>query len=323
MKSRSKKHYLLVLLAVITINFFLPRLMPGDPFLYLSVEEGDVAVTFSEEQIEHYKAYYGMDKPLYVQFYAYSLKLLQGDLGYSIYYNTSALEMILVRIPWTILIVLCSLFLSSFFGTILGTVSARLREKPADKFMYLLMVVFSEVPSFLLGVVFLFVFAARFKWFPLSGGITIFAPHTSMLSYMGDLFRHAALPIITLTLAGLGNFYILSRNSMLTVLSKDYIITAKAKGLKKWQILYKHALRNALPPIIARIFLSLGSLFGGAVLIENVFAYPGVGKLMREAVLKRDYVLIQGIFLIVAVTMLLMNWLADIIYKKLDPRVFR
>lgn len=110
---------------------------------------------------------------------------------------------------------------------------------------------------------------------------------------------------------------------MLTVLSKDYIITAKAKGLKKWQILYKHALRNALPPIIARIFLSLGSLFGGAVLIENVFAYPGLGKLMREAVLKRDYVLIQGIFLIVAVAMLLMNWLADIIYKKLDPRVFR
>ncbi len=323
MKSYAKKHYLLVLLAVITINFFLPRLMPGDPFLYLSVEEGEVAAAFSEEQIAQYKAYYGMDKPLYMQFYDYILKLLQGDLGYSIYYNTSVLEMILLRIPWTIFIVLCALFLSSFFGTLLGAISARLREKPADKFMYLFMVVFSEIPSFLLGIVFLFVLAAKLKWFPLSGGITIFAPHTSMLSYMGDLLHHAALPIITLTPAGLGNFYILARNSMLTVLSKDYINTAKAKGLKKWQILYKHALRNALPPIIARIFLSLGSLFGGAVLIENVFAYPGVGKLMREAVLKRDYVLIQGIFLTVAVTMLLMNWLADVIYKKLDPRVFR
>ncbi len=323
MKSQAKKHYLLVLLAVIAINFFLPRLMPGDPFLYLSVEEGDVAATFSEEQIEHYKTYYGMDKPLYVQFYTYLLKLMQGDLGYSIYYNTSVSEMILARIPWTIFIVLCSLFLSSLFGTMLGAISAWLREKTADKVLYFIMVVFSEIPSFLLGIVFLFLFAARLGWFPLSGGSAIFASHATSLSYLGDIFHHAALPVITLTAASLGSFFLLARNSMLTVLSKDYINTAKAKGLKRRRILYKHALRNALLPIIARIFISLGSLFGGAVLIENVFAYPGVGRLMREAVLKRDYVLIQGIFLTVAVTMLFMNWLADIIYKKLDPRVFR
>jgi len=316
-----KKHYFLILFIIIAINFFLPRAMPGDPFLYISVEEGGVATTFSQNQIEQYKAYYGLDKPLYIQFFNYIRKLLRGDLGYSIYYDTSVSKMILIRMPWTIFIVVCSLFLSSIFGTIIGAISAYVREKCADKLMYIFMIVFSEIPSFLLGLLLLFVFAAKLKCFPLSGGITAFASYDTVWSYWYDILHHAALPIITLTLAGLGNYYLLSRNSMLSVLSKDYINTARAKGLKKGRILFKHALRNSLPPIIARMFMSLGNLFGGAVLVENVFAYPGVGKLMSEAVRTRDYVLIQGIFLVVALMMLLMNCLADIVYKKLDPRI--
>lgn len=127
--------------------------------------------------------------------------------------------------------------------------------------------------------------------------------------------------MLTLTLAGLGGFYLLSRNSMMTVLTRDYMRTARAKGLKKSRVLFRHALRNALPPIVARIFMSMGAMFGGSVLVENVFAYPGLGLLMREAVLARDYVLIQGIFLMLAVSVLFMNWAADLVYKKLDPRV--
>lgn len=318
---KMKRHYLLVFFVILAVNFFLPRMMPGDPFEYLSVEDGTISATFTEEQIAQYKAYYGLDQPLPVQFWHYLTGLLHGDLGYSIYYKSSVAKMILSRVPWTMAIVLAALFFSSFLGTALGAVSARLRETPVDKLLYFIMVVFSEIPAFLLGTVLLIGFAAKLRWFPLSGGATAFARYPDMAARFADLLRHAALPILTLTLAGLGGFYMLSRNSMLTVLTKDYIQTARAKGLSKRRILFWHALRNALPPIIARVFMSMGAMFGGAVLVENVFAYPGLGRLMREAVLARDYVLTQGIFLFIAVTVLLMNGLADLVYKKLDPRV--
>lgn len=316
-----KKHYLSVLLVIICINFFLPRLMPGDPFLYLSVEDGNVSAVFSQEQIDHYKDYYGLDQPLPLQFWQYITGLLQGNLGYSIYYNTDVAEMILTRIPWTFFIVISSLALSSLVGTALGAMSAWLRDKPLDKLLYGAMVIAAEIPSFLLGVLFLFLFAAQLQWFPLSGGSTVFASFASRGEQLGDLLHHAALPVLTLALTRMGGFYLLSRNSMLTVLSKDYIRTAKAKGLKQRSIIFRHALRNALPPVVARIFMSMGAMFGGAVLIETVFAYPGVGRLMREAVLNRDYVLIQGIFLAITVMVLLMNWIAELVYRKLDPRV--
>lgn len=315
------KHYSGVLLIIICLNFFLPRLMPGDPFLYLSVEDGNVSAVFSQEQIDHYKAYYGLDKPLYIQFGHYITGLLQGDLGYSIYYNIDVAEMILTRIPWTLFIVITALVLSSLVGTVLGALSAWRRDKAADKLTYAMMIIIAEIPSFLLGVLLLFVFAAQLKWFPLSGGSTVFASFDSVGEQLRDLLHHAALPIVTLALARVGGFYLLSRNSMLTVLAKDYIRTARAKGLRERKIIFRHALRNALPPVIARVFMSLGALFGGAVLVENVFAYPGVGRLMSEAVLNRDYVLMQGIFLTITLTVILMNGIADLLYKKLDPRV--
>jgi peptide/nickel transport system permease protein len=316
-----KRQYLLVFIVILIINFLLPRFMPGDPFLYLSVEDGDTSAIFTEEQIDLYKSYYGLDNPLYVQFIHYVRGLFSGDLGYSIFYKTSVSVLILARIPWTIFIVLCSLFLSSLIGTAVGAVSAQLREKPADKLIYFGMMVVSEIPSFILGMLILLFLAAKLRWFPLSGGVTPFVPFSTTFSYLLDVLHHAALPVLTLTLARLGDFYLLSRNSMLSVLTKDYIRTAKAKGLSRKRILFRHALKNALPPIIARIFMSMGAMFGGAIFIENVFAYPGLGKLMREAVMARDYVLLQGIFLIIAVMVLFLNWVADQIYKKLDPRV--
>ena len=158
---------------------------------------------------------------------------------------------------------------------------------------------------------------------PLSGGATPFAIYPDTVSHLRDLLYHGALPVLTLSLSRLGDFYLLSRNSMVRVLSREYILTARGKGLSSRRILFKHALKNALPPIIARFFMSLGMLFGGAVLVENVYNYPGVGRLMREAVLVRDYVLLQGIFLFITVTVLVMNILAEEIYHKLDPRLER
>ncbi|MFA5528201.1 MAG: ABC transporter permease [Peptostreptococcales bacterium] len=316
-----KKHYLLIFTTILIINFFLPRFMPGDPFLYLSVDDGNVSVAYSEKQIEEYKAYYGLDRPLYIQFLNYIKGLLKGDLGYSIYYNISVLELIFTRLPWTLFIVLTSLLISSIIGVFLGTVSAYSRNGFLDKFAYFSMTVFSEIPSFLLGIFLLFIFAARLGLFPLAGGMTAFGNFQTKLYYLIDIIYHGTLPVLTLSLVKIGEFYLLARSSMLTVLSQDYIQTAKGKGLKKKRILFYHALRNGMPPIVARIFMSLGGLFGGAILVENVFSYPGVGRLMREAFLVRDYVLIQGILLIIAIMVLFFSYLSDVFCKKMDPRI--
>lgn len=326
MKSFNSKHrvleYLMTLVLIFTINFFLPRFMPGDPFLSTGDEyEQPFGANLSEEQANYYRAYYDLDKPLFWQYREYYLKILKGDMGYSISFKNSVLSMITSRLPWTLFMVLTSLLFSCILGTILGCISAWRRNGKGDKFLFLSMIIFSEIPSFLLGLLLLFIFGAKLRWFPLSGGVTPFAEHQSSLNLFVDMLQHAILPIIALTLSRIGGFYLLGRNSMITVLSKDYMRTAKAKGLKKMRIVFVHALKNAILPIITRVFLSLGSMFGGAVLVENVFDYPGVGSLMSAAVTNRDYILLQGIFVFIALSVLTMNLFADIIYKKLDPRV--
>jgi peptide/nickel transport system permease protein len=320
-RKRGILEYGMTLWFILTLNFFLPRLIPGDPFLFLSTEDGDFTAKFSAAQIEHYQAYYGLDKPLYEQYFAYLQNLVRGDLGYSIYYNNSVAAIIRDRVGWTIGIAGISLVFSCALGTLLGCISAWKRGKRLDRFLYVIMIAFSEIPPFLVGILLLFIFGAQLGWFPLAGGRTALARLNSPGALIMDLVLHAVLPVITLTMSKLGSFYLLARNSMLTVLAKDYIRTARAKGLGNLYVALRHALKNALLPIITRIFLSLGSIFGGAVLVENVFNYPGIGRLLRETVMTRDYPLLQGIFLFFAIAVLGMNFLADRVYRKLDPRV--
>ncbi len=312
--------YILTFFCIITLNFFLPRLMPGDPFTFLSSDTGEVTVSYTEAQIEKYKSYYGLDLPLSEQYCRYVGNIFKGYLGYSIYYNEDVLVIIEKKAYWTVTLVVFSLIISSTLGTFLGSLSAWYRDKLFDRTVFMFMVMFSEIPAFLIGLLLLFIGSAWLGWFPLSGGTRPFAVFPSVIYKSADLMHHAAMPLLALVLTRFGNFYLLSRNSMLTVLSKDYMRTAKAKGLGKHRIIFGHALRNAVIPVITRAFLSLGTVFGGAVLVENVFNYPGLGKLMREAVMVRDYVLIQGIFIFVATAVLSMNLIADILTRKLDPR---
>jgi peptide/nickel transport system permease protein len=313
--------YILAFLIIVTLNFFLPRLMPGDPFTFLSANAGEIMVTYSEEQINRYKAYYGLDQPLFRQYLSYLSSLFRGNIGYSIYYNENVMRIVMDRARWTLAIVTAALILSSLMGTILGCFSAWFRNGPCDKVLYSVMIMGVEIPPFLTGTVLLFCGGAWLGWFPLSGGMSVFTAFGSPLDRAGDLLHHAALPVATLAMARLGEFYLLARGNMIMVLTRDYIRTARGKGLTQSRILFRHALKNASIPIVTRIFLSLGTAFGGALLVENVFNYPGLGRLMREAVFNRDYPLIQGIFLLVAVSVLSMNLAADLIYKKLDPRV--
>ncbi len=313
--------YLIAFCFIITINFFIPRLMPGDPFTFLSSDEGQVNTVFSNEDIEEYKAYYGLDKPLYVQGANYLKNLSRGDLGYSIFYKEKVLTIILNRLGWTFFIVLAASVLSGFIGVIFGCTSAYYKNSKFDKIMNIIFVALSELPSFLIGLLLLFVFAANLKWFPLSGGMTHFVEGEAVFVNLADRAHHAALPVFALSITMMGHYYLLSRASLIKVLDKSYIKTAKVKGLRRYRIIFVHALKNALLPIITHFFMSMGTMMGGAIIVENVFKYPGLGTMMRSAITMRDYTLIQGIFLFMAVFVLLMNYIADKVYRLVDPRI--
>lgn len=313
--------YALTLFVIITLNFFLPRMMPGDPFLHHTGEEGEAFSSHTMDQINYYREYYGIDKPILVQYGTYLKGLVTGDFGYSYYYKSNVLQIIFKRLPWTIILVFTSLFFSIILGVILGSYSAWNRSSWRDQSLYVLLIVISEVPAFLIGIVLLVVFAAKLDFFPLAGSISHFVEYSSHWDKVKDIVAHAFLPVMTLTIARTGGIYLLVRNSLSKVLTKDYMRTAKAKGLRKRRVKYVHALGNALLPLLTRISMHLGAMIGGAVLVESVFSYPGVGLLLKNAVFVRDYPLIQGIFLILAFMVMLANLVADLLYKSIDPRV--
>ena len=313
--------YCITVWVIVTLNFALPRVMPGDPFLHLSAEEGAEVAGFSQAQQDYYRSQYGLDRYSMTQYVVYLAALLRADLGYSIYYNQGVTAMLLHRLPWTLLLVMAAVAASTLAGCLLGSLSAYHRGRWPDLWLYPAMIAISEIPAFLLGLVLLFTLAAGLRLFPLSGAMTHFAVYNSVVDQIMDIVRHAVLPVLTLTIARTGGMYLLARNAMTTVLVRDYTRTARAKGLHPLRILARHTLRNAMLPIVTRVFLSLGGLVGGAILVENVFAYPGLGRLMRDAVLVHDYPLIQGIFLLVTVSVLSANFVADLIYGRLDPRI--
>jgi peptide/nickel transport system permease protein len=313
--------YLFTVWVIVTLNFALPRVMPGGPFLYLSADEGNEIARFSRSQEDYYRDQYGLDRPLLIQYATYLGNLIRGDLGYSIYYNQGVTAILLHRLPWTLVLVIAAVILSSLVGCLLGSLSAYYRGRAPDRWIYPAMIAVSEIPAFLLGLVLLFTLAAGLRWFPLSGAMTHFARYSGSWDKIADIVRHAVLPVLTLSIVRTGGMYLLARNSMVTVLTRDYVRTARAKGLRPARVLARHTLRNAMLPIVTRIFMSLGGLVGGAILVENVFAYPGLGRLMREAVVVHDYPIIQGIFLLVAWSVLSANFLADRVYRSLDPRI--
>lgn len=310
------------LLVILVINFFLPRMMPGDPFSTTSADEvGEEIIVMTEEQHLYYVNYYGLDRPLYEQFLSYMKNLMTGNLGRSIYYKMPVSDVIMLHLPWTILIVVSATVISTISGVVLGTLSAKNRKKGSDRIMMTGMIAFAEIPSFLLGLILLLIFSVYFRLFPLAGAVTPFAHYNGSTDQVLDILYHAFLPVLTLSLSQLTGVYLLTRNTLITVTTKDYIRTARAKGLGEKNVWIRHALRNALLPVVTRTGFMIGIMMGGVVLVENVFSYPGIGMTLRSAVVGRDYPLIQGILLVIAVSILICNLLVDKVYGKLDPRV--
>lgn len=309
--------YALVLLFAITLNFLLPRMMPGSPLLFLVGE--DVGF-MPEEQRAQIKRAFGLDQPLWRQYVIYLGNLAQGDLGFSYQQGRPIVEIIRNRLPWTLLLVGLSLLLATFVGVAWGLLAAWHRGGPVDFGSLAVAMFFESTPSFWLGMIFIATFAAGLGWFPIFGAQTIGIP-LSGVAWIADRLRHLALPLATLTLITIPGMFMIMRYAMLTVLGEQYITTARSKGVVERRVMYGHAMRNALLPVATVCMLNLGTIVSGATVIETVFSYPGVGRLLFEAVLARDYPVIQATFFIVTVSVIAMNIIADLLYPVIDPRL--
>jgi dipeptide ABC superfamily ATP binding cassette transporter, membrane protein len=293
--------------------------MKADPFVFLSSDGTEVA-SYTEEEILKYKQYYGLDMPLWRQYLNYLLGIFTGNLGYSIYFKEKVTTLIFSRLVWTAGIVIFSLCISLVFGLFLGSFSAWNCQRKIDTILYQGMVIISEIPSFLTANMILMFFIIKWRILPTAGGITPFIKIEFSWNFILDIIKHAILPSLTLTFLRLPDFYFVSRSAMLQQIQKKYVETAQAKSLGDIYILMRHCLPNAINPIMTRFLLSIQTMFNTTLIVENVFKYPGIGKLIRDAVFYRDYLLLQGIFLVITIFILTISLLGENFYQTIEKR---
>ena len=304
-------------LLVVLVNFILIHIAPGDP---ASIMAGMFA---DPEYIENLRQAWGFNRPLHEQLVVYLSKLLHGDLGYSLRHGEPVLSIILERLPATVLLTFSSFLLAAILGIILGVSASQRPYSSVDNIVSTISIFFYSVPVFSVGILLILLFSVHLNVFPSSGMSTVAFATEALhpLARIFDILWHLLLPMMTLALVQLALYSRLTRACVLEETGKDYILTAKAKGLERRVIFYRHALRNALIPIITLLGLRMGYLFTGAMLTETVFAWPGMGRLMYTSILTRDYPLLMGIFLITSLVVLLANFATDIVYSLVDPRV--
>jgi len=312
--------YLLTLWVILTLNFLLPRLLPGDPLSALLDPESSDYV-FEAEVRASLETYYGLDRPLVAQYGAYLKGAVTGDLGRSIRLNQPVGELIVAHLPWTLLLTGTALTLASLLGLLGGSQAAWRRGSAVDRLVTAASVVAGNAPVYFVGMMLLILFGAELGWLPLAGGRTPFAQYNSPQAAIADIGTHLIMPALTLTLSLLGIQFLLVRNNMVGILGEDFMLVARAKGLRQARLKWNHALRNALLPFVAHLAAHAALAITGAVFVETLFQYPGMGRLIFEAVGARDYPVIQGVFLVVAIVVLTANLLADCLNARLDPRL--
>jgi peptide/nickel transport system permease protein len=315
---RTSLQYAAVLFAAVCLNFALPRLAPGDAVDYLFPPE--LAGAISPEQRAQVLSEFGLDEPVLTQFWEYLVALGQGDLLLSVRYGRPVLDVLAERIGWTVLLVGSAVVLATLIGTFLGFRSAWRRGSAGDTGVLSGVMFLDALPPFFLGLLLLLVFSVELGWLPTFGAQpTTSAAGAELLVEVG---KRLVLPLVTLTLASVGPIYLIARSALLSELREDYVLMAEAKGLPA-RAVRRHAQRNALLPVSTVVLIGLGTLVGGAAVVETVFSYPGLGRLIYESVLARDYPVLQGAFLLLAVGVILANFLNDLLYPLLDPRVRR
>lgn len=304
-----------VVLIVLT-TFILLRLAPGDIVQVLAGEAGGG----DPEYLEKLRISFGLDQPLPVQFAKYVFELLHLNLGYSFRYQVTVSELIGTRLAATLLLMSSGLLLAVVIGVPLGVVAARSAGRWLDKLISSTALVIYAAPNFLLGIALIVVFAVKLRWAPI-GGIVDAHGINDLPSYIGSVARHLVLPSLTLGLFYGAIYMRFTRSAMLEVGEQDFVLTARSKGLTPSRIVTRHVLRNALLPLLTVIGMQVAAMVGGSVLVETIFAWPGIGRLAFEAVFQRDYNLLCGIVLCSSILVVVINLIVDLLYTVLDPRV--
>lgn len=299
---------LIVIFIVSIMVFILMHSIPGDP---VSIFLGDSA---TPEQIEYYTKEFGLDQPMYVQYFRWVSGLFQGELGRSITYQLDVKELLLSRVACTVSVTLPAFIIALLIGIILGVVTSVNRGKPKDYVLTSIANIGIATPSFWLGILLVYIFALKLKILPVQG-------YVSPSKSLGGYLRCLVMPVIVLSIGHLASTTRQTRSSMLEVLSQDYIRTARSKGLSEKKVIYKHALRNALIPIVTMMGGAIGGLIGGTVVIESLFNIPGVGSLMLTAITNKDYMVVQNVTFFISVAVVLANLIVDILYGVIDPRI--
>ena len=312
---RKVVHALVTLLFVLAANFFLFRVMPGDPVQLLARSQR----TSQEEQARQIAAL-GLDKPLPEQFVVYLRETLQGNLGISVINPIPVTELIADRLWPTILLVGTSTIFSTVIGLWIGIRGAWRRGTFFDSSTLFGSLVLYSMPEGWFAMIMLITFAGLLGWFPTAHYSTPLSDATGF-AHVVDVANHMFLPCLVLTLGYIGEYAIVMRSSLLEVMNEDFILTARAKGVRDKMVRRRHAVPNALLPTLTLVFYSFGFVLGGAIIIENVFTWPGLGTLTYKAIGQRDFPVLQGVFLLLSVAVILFNLAADILYGYLDPRV--
>ncbi len=313
--------YLMALWAAVTLNFLIPRLMPGDPVLLLVAK---LQGRLDPQAINALRIQFGLNthQTLFTQYLNYLGDLIHGNFGISInYYPTPVSEVIGAGLAWTLVLVGTASIISFILGTMLGAIAAWKRGSWFDTVFSPLLTFFQAIPYFWLALILLYLLAFTLRWFPLSYGYSIDLEPGFNLNFILDAAYHAVLPAFTIILSSMAGWMLGMRNAMLNTLAEDYVLMAQAKGLPERRVLITYAARNAILPNITGFAISLGFVIGGALLTEIIFSYPGIGFILLQAVQAEDYPLMQALFLMIALIVLIANFLADILYVVLDPRV--
>lgn len=308
---------LLVLWAIATILFLIFRLMPGNPLVAF------IDPSFTAEQAEAISRQFGLDQPLPVQYGLYLKNILTGNFGTSFFQKEPVLEILMDVFPNTIFLTGTALIAAYVFGVVVGSLLAWRRGGRLEGIGIVFALMTRAAPEFFVGMLLLSFFSFNLGWFPSSGVSNPGTIFTSVFDQLtsADFWRHLALPAFTLAIYLQGLPLLLMRSNMLEVLDEDFVTMARMTGLPEWRIMLTHAARNALLPIVTALTLGIGYAIGGNVIVETVFSWPGLGRVLVRAVQAHDYPLAQGAFLLIAVVIVALNFIADIIYSVLDPRV--
>jgi peptide/nickel transport system permease protein len=305
---------LITFVATVVLTFILFRLLPGDPITLLFRSP-----LLTPSEINALNAQFGLNKPLYVQFLIYIKNVFEGNWGISFYYRAPVSQVLFPAMLNSVILLLPSTILAVVIGVGLGILAGWKRNTMTDVGILSFSLVLYALPTFWLGI--LLIMLAIKTGIPVSGMVSIGVTFSNPWQYIINVLKHLFLPMITLTLVTLGQFSIIMRNTILNELTEDYALAAYSKGMSDRRLLIKHIVPNALLPTVTIIAISIGTVVAGAVLTETVFSWPGVGTLIYDSIARRDYPVLQGAFLIIALVVILSNFVADVIYAFLDPRV--